>query len=329
MSQSITIKTIANDLGISHMTVSRALRGQANVKPETLKAILDHAAGMGYVPNAAAITMRGMATPVVGLLLPNLANDFYAAFANRFVLACDALGLVVIIQVTTDEPRLEALALRRLREQGVKKIVMVPTPSSVEFSRPFLRGAKILQLIRHESLPVPSQRLLSYEDEAFDAAVKDLRAAGHSHIGYIGGDTSISTGRARRLAVETALTRNGLRAHSEYFINGRPNHATGAEGVDYLLALKVPPSAIICGGLEISSGALQTLLENDIAMPDQIAFVGYGDLSHFRWLSKGISTIAVPTDALAVMAAGLIGEDKRADLGEKAVTATYIKRATT
>lgn len=311
------------------MTVSRALRGQANVKPETLKAILERAKDLGYVPSAAANTMRGMATPVVGLLLPNLANDFYASFANRFVLACDAWGLVVIIQVTTDEPRLEDMALRRLREQGVKKIVMVPTPSSGDALRPYLKGARILQLIRHENLPVPSQSLLSDEIAAFDAAVRDLKTTGHSRIGYIGGDISMSTGRARLLAFETALAQNGLLANSDNIINGRPNRKTGAAGLSELLALKEPPSAVMCGGLEISSGALQTLLENDVAMPEQIAFVGYGDPTHYRWLAKGISTIAVPTDALADMAAALIGDDASEAVNQKAVAATYIKRATT
>ena len=78
MSNRVTIKSIAKDLGISHMTVSRALSDNPKVKAETRTAVILRAQELGYVKSGAAKAMRGDQTTIVGLLLPNLANEFYA-----------------------------------------------------------------------------------------------------------------------------------------------------------------------------------------------------------------------------------------------------------
>ena len=81
-----TLKSIARDLNVSHMTVSRALSGHPNVKAETRDLILARAHELGYVKSFAANAMRGDPTAIVGLLLPNIVNEFYARFANTLAL---------------------------------------------------------------------------------------------------------------------------------------------------------------------------------------------------------------------------------------------------
>ncbi len=104
MSNRVTIKSIARDLGISHMTVSRALSDHPNVRPDTRKAVQDHARKVGYVKNAAAKAMRGDGTKIVGLLLPNIVNEFYARFANTLAQSCEDHSLHLIIHLTNDDP---------------------------------------------------------------------------------------------------------------------------------------------------------------------------------------------------------------------------------
>ena len=84
----VTIKSIARDLGLSHMTVSRALSGHGNVHPDTRDKVLARAREVGYVRSSAANAMRGDPTGIVGLLLPNIVNEFYARFANTLALLC-------------------------------------------------------------------------------------------------------------------------------------------------------------------------------------------------------------------------------------------------
>ena len=116
MSERITIKTIASDLGVSHMTVSRALSGHPSVRRETREAIVKRAAELGYTRNAAARAMRGDGTQIVGLLLPNILNEFYARFANSLALACEEGGYHLIIHLTNDDALVERQSLGRLRE---------------------------------------------------------------------------------------------------------------------------------------------------------------------------------------------------------------------
>ena len=135
MSGRVTIKSIAEDLGISHMTVSRALSNHPNVLKETREAVLKRARELGYVKSAAARAMRGDETRIVGLLLPNIVNEFYARFANTMALACEAQSLQLIIHLTGDDPGAEEKALERLHEVQAQGVVMVPSPGGTEPAR--------------------------------------------------------------------------------------------------------------------------------------------------------------------------------------------------
>ena len=148
MKTRVTIKSIAKDLGISHMTVSRALSGNPNVHKDTRDRIEKRARELGYVKSAAARAMRGEATQIVGLLLPNLLNEFYAAFANAMALVCEQNGFHLIIHLTNDDIALEGRALDRLREVQAMAVVMVPAPGDGLQQETNLGGMKAIQLIR-------------------------------------------------------------------------------------------------------------------------------------------------------------------------------------
>ena len=83
-----TIKSIARDLDISHMTVSRALSGNPNVKAGTRALILARAKELGYVKSAAANAMRGGQSAIIGLLLPNIVAPAGVAGFDRDPGAC-------------------------------------------------------------------------------------------------------------------------------------------------------------------------------------------------------------------------------------------------
>ncbi len=296
MSTRVTLKSIAEDLGLSHMTVSRALSGHGNVQSDTRRAVQERARTLGYVKSAAASAMRGRPTRIVGLLVPNLVNEFYALFADTMARACDAEALQLVIHVTNDDAAVEQQALQRLREVQAGAVVMVPAPQSdrPEPARP--EDMRIVQLIRRRD---QAAALLIDDAAAISAAVDHLVARGHRRIGFIGADQQLSSGRERLLAYHHALQRHQIAPDHTLTITAPPSFRMGHDGAATLLDGKVSVTALICGGFEISNGALEACLGRGTRLPNDLAFVGYGDPAAYQWIAGGITTIRLPVAEMA------------------------------
>ena len=305
MSERVTIKSIARDLNISHMTVSRALSGSPHVREETRNAILKRAAELGYVRSAAASTMRGDRTRIAGLLLPNLVNEFYARYADCLAQHCNAAGLQLIIHLTSDQPEHEHSAIKKLREVQAGTVIMVSAPGSLAVDKKDLGDMQIIQLIRTRDLPSPVSTATVEDHRAIVEALEHLVKSGHRNIGYIGGDLSLPSGHKRHSAFVAGMRNLGVALSPELIKTGQPSFSAGYECARKLVE-EESATAILCGGFEISSGALNGLLEAGSNLPETISFIGYGDPSFYKYLSGGISTISIPVELLAARSAELI-----------------------
>lgn len=306
----VTIKSIARDLEISHMTVSRALSGNPNVNPETRALILARAKELGYVKSSAANAMRGDPTAIVGLLLPNIINEFYARFANSLALLCADLGLDLVIHLTNDDPEREQQSLLRLQALQAAAAILVPTPRPVGTTERIASSMRIIELIRSRQKTEVWGKLLIDDGASIKAAVAHLAGIGRQRIAFIGADPSLSSGRGRVAAYKAGLLANGLALDQTLIRTGFPGFVMGQDNMSALLALATPPDALICGGFEISNGALDCCLRSGVKFPQDLAFVGYGDPVSYRWIAGGISTIDVAPDDLAQRATLLLSSQE-------------------
>lgn len=304
MAARVTIKTIARDLGISHMTVSRALSDHPNVQKETRDLVRKRAAELGYVKNAAAMAMRGDGTKIIGLLLPNIVNEFYARFANELASICETFAFQLIIHLTNDDFVTEQHALQQLREVQAKAVVVVPAPvaQAKETQTPVhLDGIDVIQLIRQRPMNGSESAILVDDTSAISDAVEHLHGQGHKHIAYIGAHSSLSSGRNRLKAYLSGLEKCGLERDPDLVKTAPPSFQMGGASANALIAQN-KATAIVCGGFEISNGALNALLTSGKKPGVAIAFIGYGDPSFYTWIEGGISTISVPVTPLAEQA---------------------------
>lgn len=303
---STTIKSIAKDLNISHMTVSRALNGSPNVSAETREMIVARARELGYVKSSAASAMRGEPTAIVGLLLPNILNEFYARFANSLALLCADHGFDVVIHLTSDNPEKERQALLRLQGLQAAVVIMVPTAQGGSPDWTIPASMKVVELIRTRERPLPSGRLLINDGPSIEAAVDHLVATGRRRIGFIGAEASLSSGRGRFAAFQAAMQRNGMEINMKLVRTGPPGFEMARDTAISLLDSGAPPEALVCGGFEISNGALEACLQRGVNFPTDLAFIGYGDPPAYKWIAGGITTIALSTDDIAMRAMAMI-----------------------
>lgn len=323
----VTIKSIARDLGISHMTVSRALSGSEHINVETRKKILEHAERMGYVRSSAASAMRGDPTAIVGLLLPNIVNDFYARFANSLGLLCAESGYDLVIHLTGDDWQQEMHCLTRLQALQARVVLRVPAPRVTGQLAGPVKGPGVINLIRTVDNEASEGELMIDDASAIRQAVEHLAGIGRTRIAYIGGSEALSSGRQRLQAFRDGLAGCELPSREEVIVTGPPGQAMGHERMHAMLASNQPPDAIVCGGFEISNGALNACLERGVRLPEQLAFVGYGDPSFYQWIAGGISTISLSANEVACRAIEMIGyQGSNAAERSKSVSADFIGR---
>lgn len=321
----VTIKSIARDLGISHMTVSRALSNHPNVLETTRKRVLERAEELGYVRNAAAMAMRGGGTEIVGLILPNIVNEFYARFANTMAQACEEQSYHLIIHLTDDRFEVEQQSIRRLREVQATAVVLVPAPGRHGKEPVRLGSMRVIQLIRQRPMDGQAAAILVDDHDALRDAVVHLAAHGHSRIAYIGADPTLSSGRNRRRAFADGIAAAGLAEVPDLQFLDMPSFSMGRACARRILQ-EGRATAIICSGFEISNGALSAFMEAGTEATHGVAFIGYGDPSFHAWINGGISTIRVPVDDLAYQAVGMLEDASEARGTEKTFKAELVVR---
>ena len=321
----VTIKSIAKDLGISHMTVSRALANSPKVQKKTRDAVQKRARELGYVKSAAAMMMRGDTPRIVGLLLPNIVNEFYARFANDMAVACDQHSLHLIIHLTNDDVAIEQQALDRLQEVQATSVVMVPAPRQSDQEAPITGSMEAIDLIRRGRISDPNPAILVEDGPAIRAAVCHIAKAGHRDIAYIGANSELSSGRTRLDAFLIGLAEAGLSVSQDLIHTGAPSFAMGRVQAETILRTG-RATALLCGGFEISNGALSALIETSRGPKTELAFIGYGDPSFYAWVNKGVSTIRVPVTELALRAVEMATATDKPTSGQTSFPARLIIR---
>ena len=110
----VTIKDIARSLGVSPSTVTRALAGHGRISAETIRRVRECAEAMGYVADSSARAMQSGTSALIGLLMPDIQNNFYSTMARAAAGLCRRRGFQMVLSVTEDDPRLEEEQIRAL-----------------------------------------------------------------------------------------------------------------------------------------------------------------------------------------------------------------------
>jgi LacI family transcriptional regulator len=302
----VRLKDIANDLNVSVMTVSKVVRGCADVGAETRTRVLARIKELNYQPNWVARSLAARRTFMIGLIVPDLMHSFFAEIAKGVSATIRPLGYDVVICNSEEDSDVESSEVDRLLARQVDGLLLASAqaPSSLNlFERIEARGVPYVLIDRRFAEAHASY--VGADDEAIGRlATRHLIERGCRRIAHIAGPP-LTTGVGRQKGYQDALSAAGIEVPDSYIVHATDD-ASGYLAARRLLAIKPRPDAIFGYNDPTAAGAMKAILEAGIAIPQEIKVIGVGNVHYSDLLRVPLSTIDQSSTSIGQQAADML-----------------------
>lgn len=303
------MQDIARRLGISAMTVSRALKSDASVAPATRAAVLKAIEELGYVPNQIAGSLSSSRSGFAAILVPSLNNPHFSETVLALGNALHDRNMQLLIGNTDYDRHREAELVRAFLARKPEAIILTSDGHDPRIL-PMLSKAKI-PVIEIWDLPArPIQHVVGFSNQlAMRGLIAALIGEGYSRITYLGeADDAETRGASRRLGYCEAMAAAGLAPRLCSI--GRPpaTMSDGERGLDTVLGAYPDTELVACVSDPLAFGVIAACQRRGWAVPGRMAVSGFGDFE--------IARIAVPAITTVQIDAGQIGREAGAIIGE-------------
>jgi LacI family transcriptional regulator len=307
----VRLKDIAKDLGVSTVTVSKVLRGTPDISEATRARVLQRMQELNYQPNLQARGLASGRSFAVGLVVPDLVHPFFGEFAKSLGGALRAGGMALVVASSEEDPEIERQEIQTLLNRGVD--VLLVASCQTEWSEAALEHGKKtpLLLIDRKVDGFAASFVGSNDVLVGELAVRHLIGIGRRRIAHIGGHgMSPAVDRVKGFRRELAARKIAL---PKQFVVTRERFEESGDAVGYqamqeLLSLKVRPDAVFCYNDLTAIGAMQATLHAGLRIPQDVAFVGCGNLRYAEYLKVPLTSIDHRTDEMGAVAAKLAME---------------------
>ncbi|GAA1689465.1 LacI family DNA-binding transcriptional regulator [Nonomuraea maheshkhaliensis] len=346
-----TIYTVARAVGVSAQTVSRVLNGTGQVSEKTRAAVLAAIEAQGYRPNAVGRSLRASRTPMVGVLVADIGNPFYARLHRAIERRLSGSGYSLMLMNCDDDARIERRQLELLRSYRPTGLVIVPSVGSSLSAADLPAFGHVVSVSRVlEGLPVPA--VVTDERESVGAAAKELISYGHTEIALIAGPQKASTTRAREEGFRAALarhtglrgivrhtdgTRAGAEAAAAELLSTRPGPtATGPSATSPSATSPAAtghtttgPTAMIGFNALVTEGIVSAIMAAGLRCPEDVSVIGFTDAGWMTLHRPPISVIDQPVEEMGALAGRLLldlAAGESVAPGPRVVPSTLVRR---
>ncbi|WP_425985582.1 LacI family DNA-binding transcriptional regulator [Brevundimonas sp. TWP1-2-1b1] len=308
-----TMGDIARLAGVSPMTVSRVVNGDARVREATREKVEAIIRETGYVPDPAARILARAGGGRIGLLYANPSNAYLAEVLSGALEGARSVGLLLLIEPSrAGAPDEEREAVRRLAAGGAQGVI-VPPPlgeSAATLDAIAASGMKAVVL----AAPVMRDGLVSLRVDDRGAAhemTQYLLDLGHRQIGFVEGRQDQSASADRRQGAQAAVdTIDGAVLWAEA---GDFTYRSGFEAGQRLLARSQRPTAIFASNDDMAAGVLAAVHAAGLSTPGDISVAGFDDTYLAASVWPTLTTIRQPVAEMARAAAVILGRGGEED----------------
>ena len=301
--QKVNITDIAKKTGLSTTTVSRVLSGKAKqyrIGRKSQQKVEEAAKEMHYIPNHFAANLRTGKSNTVALIVPSLANPFFASIASEINAEIRRYGYITIISDSDEDSEIEKTVLKQLRARNIEGLIIAPCGNQWGHIKDLYdQGLPVICIDRYfENLDLPYVSTDNY-DGAY-RATQFLIKNGHSDIACIQGVQESTPNRLRVKGFVDALEESGIK---DYCVVGDDfTVQNGYLETKLLLRQKKYPTAIFALSNTIAMGCMRALKEENVKIPNDVSLITFDEHPYLDYLSTPLSCVAQPVNDISKIA---------------------------
>ncbi|MFP9118310.1 LacI family DNA-binding transcriptional regulator [Flavobacterium sp. RNTU_13] len=305
----ITLKEIAELLGIAPTTVSKALKDYPDVSEKTRREVRELAERLGYSPNSFAVNLRTKESKTIGLIIPEVVHHFFSNVITGIIEEAEKSGYLVIILQSGESPEMERKQVDLLLDKRVDGILMALTNDSNDDDhiRKIIKRDMPLVLFDKISKLLPCSKVLINDQKAAMQAVQHLIDIGCKKIAHIRGPLNPQNSIDRFLGYKKALEKNGLTFDPSLVYPCR--NVTYEEGRAFAERIhKEHPDVdgIFCITDLVAVGVISYFNEHNIRIPQDVALIGFSNWFISQVITPKLSSIRQPDHEMGVEAARVL-----------------------
>lgn len=303
-----TIKDIAEALGISIATVSRALTDSYEVNPKTREKVLMAAKEMNYKPNVHARNLQKSKNYMIGVVVPEFITFFFPEIIIGIQEIFNPMGYQVLICQSNESSSLERRNIEMLEQQMVEGIIVSVTKESknIDLYKRLIADGMPIVFINRIVQQVEAPKVIIDDKKWAFKAVEMLIKHGYRRIAHLAGNKDLSITKGRLEGYIEALNTYNIPVDERLIMHVGVQQESAEIGIRYLLNLKQKPDAIFSVNDPIAIGAMLELKKREIRVPEDIAIIGFSESPTGKIL--GLSSVEQPTFEMGRSAAKLLIE---------------------
>ena len=301
-----TIKDVAVRAQVSTTTVSHVINNTRKVNDANRARVEDAMRDLDFHPNALARSLRSGSSKTIGLIIPDIANLFFAEAARYIEDYGKNAGYSVILCNADNNPQKEASYVQVLIEKMVDGIIFISSGDSAHNIKKLQSNNIPVVFADRDVQDQPVDTVMVNNQQGGKLATEHLIQLGHRRIACISGPVGIRVSIQRMHAFHNTMKEHGMSVPVAYCTEGDFGFESGERCMRQMLARGARPTAVFVGNDMMAFGAIRAIEDAGMHVPDDISIIGFDDIPLAKTYSPPLTTIAQPIKKLAKSSVDLL-----------------------
>jgi LacI family transcriptional regulator len=305
----VTVIDIAKASGVSKSTVSLVLQGSSLVNDATRAKVTAVMRELGYVYNRGAANLRqsGSNSKIIGVVVNDLTNGFFAELAVGVDMVVQSAGFVQFLSNTGESIDRQREVIASMREHGISGLIVSPARGTQAADLKPIVAAGIPVVVAVRNVPgAKVSSIVSDNQEGLFAAVQHLATLGHNRIAFLGGFPDTAVFEERVAGYRAAMMACGKDFAEELVVSSAPSRAGGVDAIGRAIAIGNPPTAAVCFNDAVAFGVCDGLRARRLEPGQDFAVVGFDDVIEAKTAVPALTTVSVDPQGMGRRAAQLL-----------------------
>jgi len=311
-----TIYDVAREAGVSIATVSKVINGTGRISDATRKRVLEVMKKLDYQPSVVASALTGKSTYTIGLLIPDLANPFFAEIARSVEDRCHEHGFNLVICSTDNNPEKEAQYISLLKQKRVDGIIVATGINDEALLKNLVKQKIPLALIARDMPALAVDTVLVDDFLGGYLATNHLTGLGHKRIAIIVENLNLMSSKERIRGYRYALEEAKLPYDEDLVLVSDFTVEGGKHCAKQVLQREQPPTAIFACNDLLAIGVMQAAYELGLRIPQDLSVVGFDNTILATIVDPQLTTVAQPIQDMGRQVVDLLIQEIK---GEKTV----------